>query len=237
MKKLIFSLILNFVFASLSFAQFSDTKPLPNFSKIDFEAYGELHLIQGDSTSIEIDMRRHHHLSDVVAEVRGNTLYVHYRDCRGFDWNLFGNRFPRMDVYITYQTLDELDLAGKVKVFSDAPIRTNDFELNTSGYVVGDLEIYAQDLEVETEGYINMTLFGEAQSLEADLAGVGKLHSLELFADYCEVTIDGAVSMDIYTRKELDAEVNGVGSIYYEGEPDRARIDRNGLVRVRSCRF
>lgn len=236
MKKLILCSIFSLFCFQLAIAQHSETRVISHFTNIDYEGYGELHLIKGDSFSVEIDTKKHYQLSNIMTEVKGNTLHIYYQE-EGKDnfWNTPA-RFPRTNIYVTYQTIDQLDLAGKVKVFSPDAIHSDRFDLTTSGYVVGDLEVYTQNMEVESEGYIKMKLAGEANSMEADLGGVGRLDALDLFTDYCEVEIEGTTTFDVYVREELDAEISGVATLYYEGKPRKTNIDRNGLVRVRSCR-
>ena len=127
-------------------------------------------------------------------------------------------------------------MEGKIKVFSRDAIRSDNFELSTSGHVTGDLEVYTKTLEVDSEGFIKMNMSGEAQTLEADFGGLGKFSALELFTDVCEIDVEGTTTVEVYAREYLDADLAGVSTLYYEGKPTKTNIDKSGLVRVRSCR-
>lgn len=236
MKKL-FLLPLYLLVAITVQAQYSETRPLYPFENIEYEGYGELHLIQSDSFSIEIDTRKHYQLDNIITEVKGNTLYIYHREaCDGNIWNI-STRFPRTNIYVHFQQLESLDVSGKVKLFCPDPIRSDDFDLKTSGYVVGHLEMYTQELEIDSEGYLKMEMAGEATELDAEFGGVGKFSALELFTNTSEIEVEGTTTVELYVRDKLDAELSGVSKLYYEGNPPTTKIDRQGLVRVRSCQM
>lgn len=237
MKKLF---LLPLYFSCIAFtlqAQYSEIRPLDAFTTIEYEGYGELHLLQSDSFSVEVNTRKHYQLDNIITEVKGNTLHIYHRDvCDGGFWDIPA-RFPRTNIYVSFQRLKSLDIAGKAKLFCPDPIRSDDFELETSGHVVGNLEIYTQDLEIESEGYLKLTMVGEATELDAEFGGIGKFNGIELYTNTSEIEVEGTTTVEIHVRDELDAEISGVSRLYYEGNPQRTNIDRQGLVRVRSCRM
>ncbi len=240
-KKIILTLLVALFCVATIFAQnrryYDDAfRNVGSFTELDLEGNCDLYLIKGDSCSVEIDARNNYNDYRIITKVRGNTLCVYYEDDWFMDRGSFFRPFPRYSIYITYTELDEIDLEGRIRLNVDAPLEADDLEIDMSGYITGEFTVNAKHLELDTEGFVRLRVDGETVSQEIYMEGLGRIDARDLFTDFCRVDIDGSTTLDIYVREELDADIGGVSTLNYSGEPIHKRIDRDGWVRVRSCR-
>ncbi len=100
---------------------------------------------------------------------------------------------------------------------------------------VGTLEVldfYDLDrLEVTQDGVGDVILIGSADRLVYEHDGVGSLEGFDFVADRVDITTDGVGNSEVNAVDSLRGELNGVGSIYYKGNPS-LNIDDDGVGRV-----
>jgi hypothetical protein len=61
------------------------------------------------------------------------------------------------------------------------------------------------------------------------LNGVGKLEAFDLESETCTVTVSGMGGVEVNVKENLNARVNGVGSIRYQGNPSKVDDRISGL--------
>ena len=123
---------------------------------------------------------------------------------------------------------------GAWKLEYDCPGVTEcDVELN--GAANGNFKFDALDtLRVDINGAGNCVFSGTARRAAITLNGAAQVSAFDLYAREAAVTINGASSCEITVEENLRAEINGVGTIVYDGEPEVKRaVHGLGSVRKR----
>jgi len=97
-------------------------------------------------------------------------------------------------------------------------------------FTFGDLE----RLNCILNGACDLTLRGLAQRANFTINGASQIAAFDLSAETADVTINGAGKCEITAAQSLAAEVNGVGSIIYDGGPTvRRAVHGLGEIRAR----
>jgi hypothetical protein len=85
------------------------------------------------------------------------------------------------------------------------------------------------DTKIEASGAANIEASGHLEHLSVRLAGAGNADLGNLVVDEAKVTVDGVGNVVVNPRHALDATMNGVGSIFYTGNPTRVSTRMNGF--------
>jgi hypothetical protein len=86
----------------------------------------------------------------------------------------------------------------------------------------GNIRIHAatgDKLVVTMQGAGNVEGDGQVGTLHARIDGAGNMSLAKLIATDAEVSVNGAGNMDVHATGSLNAQLNGVGSITYGGNP------------------
>ena len=132
-------------------------------------------------------------------------------------------------VFITYSKLEKLKSIGASIIKTDGPLVSERFELEVPGASLVDMEVEVTDLEIMLAGAGAVTLKGRAENQSISMNGVGNLAAYELESNFCEVTVSGMGSVEVNVKENLNARVNGVGSIRYKGNPTNVTDRISGL--------
>lgn len=92
--------------------------------------------------------------------------------------------------------------------------------------------IRGERFDVDYRGAGSMRLAGEVKSFRMTAEGVGEVNARGLVADKVDVRFRGIGDVQVYARQELDAVVQGVGSLTYFGKPPVVNKSASGLGSV-----
>ena len=93
----------------------------------------------------------------------------------------------------------------------------------------------AELVDLNIDGTGNMKLRGAAQQARFRLSGAANILAFDLTAQDADVSMDGFGKCEITAEKTLRAEISGMGSIVYGGDPTVSKnIDGLGSVRKRA---
>ncbi len=132
-------------------------------------------------------------------------------------------------IFITYQELSALKSIGASVINTDGPIVSSRFEMEIPGASLIDVELDVSDLEVMLAGAGSVKLRGNAENQTLSLNGVGNLEAFDLESRSCKVTVSGMGGVEINVKENLQARVNGIGSIKYKGNPQHVDDKVKGL--------
>lgn len=202
-----------------------------NFDQIDFGAFGELTITQGDRESLTIEAESNV-MSRIRTSVSGGTLYIEMKT-GGFPW--VGSVVPTKPVRydLTVKELNSLDLSGAGSVYAGA-IDTTRLNLDISGagqVVIRSLA--AGTLEVEHSGAGKIELAGQARRQEIHLTGVGEYDAADLESESVEIDLTGVGKATVWATEALDVQLSGVGDVRYYGDP-RVTQNVSGIGQVKS---
>ncbi len=79
--------------------------------------------------------------------------------------------------------------------------------------------ITQQHVEVHLAGAGKFTLAGTTDYFRGSIEGAGEIDAFELLATVGNLQIDGAGQISAHLSNQLQATINGLGSIQYKGKP------------------
>ncbi|HMA11199.1 MAG TPA: DUF2807 domain-containing protein [Steroidobacteraceae bacterium] len=143
-------------------------------------------------------------LQGTSTQVRNGVLVVLIRERGGWF-----QRGPAAKLRIQAPTLDSVQISG-----------AGDFNLHA---VSGDR------LDISVQGAGKLEADGTIGKLTARIDGAGSADLTKLAATDADVAVNGAGNLDVHATGILNAEVNGVGSISYSGNPQKVVPSVHGV--------
>ncbi|MBQ3125781.1 MAG: DUF2807 domain-containing protein [Clostridia bacterium] len=142
-------------------------------------------------------------------------------------------QFADADLEITLGVpVKTLTLSGGIELDAVLP-EVKAFALRVDGALDGEIAFGDLDtLDVEINGAGSLELDGTCAKADITVNGAGSIEADDLRCTDADVTINGAGSCEIHVSGTLNAEVDGIGSIRYRGNPARVNQSGGGIVSV-----
>lgn len=204
-----------------------DTIALSHFDQIDLAGSFNVHLTRGDKLQVIIETDQNL-LELVNVEVKGNTLYI----------SSTGNvilRPTRLNLFITYPALQKLNIGGACKISADQAIMTEALTIEMSGAAEVDLAIETRVLNTSLSGAGSIKFEGLAQEHYITLSGASSLRAEKLITEKTEIDLSGAGSAQVFASEVFKANLSGVGSIRYHGNPASTQVNKSGLGSIKKA--
>lgn len=208
------------------YAQDKETRNLENFSSVSFEGAYNVLLKEGSNTQIEIIGSDDKKPQDIFTEVRNGKLIVRFKDDKNnnFKWKMKGDS-DMPQVIVTYKKLVSIENSGVVNLRAEKKITGETFTFSASGAGNFEVEFEVEKLVVDMSGAMSLKVSGKATEQRYDLSGAGSIEAYDLVGDKVKIDMSGAGSAKVHAKKSIDAEISGVGSIRYKGNPDKVRAE------------
>lgn len=232
-KKINFSSLFKVLFISMLFASCGDgvhekgngtvteeTRNVGAFFNLDIDGDYEIVLQEGSTPLITVQTDENLH-QYVETKLDGQTLKVRNVE------KIQASENTRL--IITYQKIEDIILGGAAKVENRGVINSDELNIRVNGSGVIDLSINVRELELKLGGAGSVNLRGKAEKQKMELSGAGNLAALELESKECEVNLSGIGSAQVFVTDNLKAEVSGVGSIRFKGDPRNISREVSGL--------
>jgi hypothetical protein len=228
MYSIILAILLSFgVNAHAKIGNFKTTEEvtlqLGTFSKVQLDGGYEVVLIQGNEESVTIAADKEK-ISSVHASVKEGKLHV-YNDKYAQNY--------KVKLTIKFKNLEKIKFNGGVSLKCNNLLEFNNLELNIAGGADIKLNLKANDLKYVLDGGVNTDLIGQVVNLSLALNGAGRINAEELHAENVKVEIAGAGYAVVYGSKTVNAEISGIGSIEYTGNPQKVKSVVNGLGSIK----
>lgn len=180
----------------------SQQRGVDAFHSIDLRGAGELDVLVGPRQSVTLDAPREL-LAHVKTTVSNGELVIEQEG----GWMQL--RDASLKLRITLPKLNSLSVNGAGHV-------------SASGLAGGATTMVlsgAGDLEAS----------GTVDTLTVRINGAGNADLSHLAADSASVAVNGAGNLTVQATRQLDARLNGVGSIRYLGQPAQLSTEINGV--------
>ncbi len=118
-----------------------------------------------------------------------------------------------------YANVEEIEISGGIEFEMNAE-KCRSIDLDIKGGA--DVYIYNIDTvntDISIAGAASMDLSGKTGLFELELAGAGTIDAKSLVAEKAEVEISGAGTAEVSVIEELFADIDGVGTLTYYGDP------------------
>lgn len=130
-----------------------------------------------------------------------------------------------------FANIEEIEISGGIEIEMNAEAsRKIDLDIK-GGASLYIYNIAADHVEIDVAGAASMDLSGKAEVLELELAGAGSIDAKSLVCKKAEVKISGAGRASVSVIEELLADIDGVGTLTYYGDPVLKNIS-GGLTDV-----
>jgi hypothetical protein len=226
--KFILSALFLTAVATMVFAQEdgwdSKTFQVGEFSEISIEGAFKVYLVQGDNCYVKVKSTGSNVFNDII--IRNNKNKVDIK----MDQSIFD--FSRISLYITFKTLEKLEIEGGVNIKTNGYLDLNNLFVNVSGGANADLNMKADEVKIYGEGGFLFDLKGVTNALEIKINGAGHVNAAELKAKEVSFITVGFGTGSIYATDKLNARIEGVGKLRYKGDPKVTQyIDGLGSVK------
>lgn len=205
----------------------TEERPVSDFTAVNFTGFGELTLVQGETTALTIETDDNL-LPYIETTVSQGTLTIGFDD--GISIPLL-RPTQSLRYQLTVNTLTALDLSGAGTVAATT-LTADDLTLVESG--AGQITIdnlTADAITVEMSGAGSVDLAGEVTSQTVELSGLGTYEAGDLASQTAQVTLSGAGEATVWVSEQLDAEMSGAGTISYYGSP-QLTADSSGIGKI-----
>jgi hypothetical protein len=195
-----------------------------DFSEIMLDGAFKVYLVQGDHCNIEVKCSNDNVFDDII--VRRNQKEVEIK----LDQSFF--KYNRVSLYITFKSLEKLNIEGGVNLKTNGYLDLNNFAVNIEGGANIDLDMKAKNVEVYGEGGFLFELRGVADKLDITIKGAGHMSAADLKTKDVIFTVAGFGTGSVYATNTLNAKIEGVGKLRYKGDPKvNQYIDGLGSVK------
>jgi hypothetical protein len=173
----------------------TESRAVETFHAIELRGAAQMQVEVGKGPALSITAGERV-LQGTSSQVRDGVLVVLVRERGGWF-----QRGPAARLVVHAPTLDSVHISG-----------AGDFTLN---------DVSGEKLAIVVEGAGKLEANGTVRTLSARIDGAGNVDLGRLAAADAQVAVNGAGKLDVQATGTLNAEVNGVGSIAYAGNPQK----------------
>lgn len=207
----------------------SDKREMRDFNAIDIELAADIFVRQGDNFSFEAEGSESV-LDGIETEVKDGKLYITTQS----NWRKW-NQFEKARIYITMPTLNGLFFSGLGKLELQGKWVGQKLNVELEGaHNVYARNITLEALKIEFDGTGSIEIGGQSDKASLVINGTGYIDANDLQVQSARCAVNGLGKLECNVSDELLADVSGMGSILYRGEPKNVRSSVNGLGKVKA---
>lgn len=201
----------------------NETRNVGAFFELDIEGAYEIVLQEGTNplVAIETDENLHQYIETTID---GKTLRI--RDVEKVEPSEY------IRLLVSYQHIDEIRLGGAAKISNQGRLNTDELKIRVDGAGLLDLSLQAKELDLQLDGAGAVNLSGTVNKQRLELSGAGNVNAFELQSKDCDINLSGFGSAQVFVTDNLNAEVSGVGSIRFKGDPRNIKREVTGLGNI-----
>jgi hypothetical protein len=181
----------------------TESRTVETFHAIELRGAGDLDIQVGKGPALAVTAPQTM-MGDVEITVRDGVLVISTVEHRSWF-----RRRAKLELAIEAPLLDALTVNG-----------------------AGNIRIHAatgDKLTIIMQGAGNVEGDGQVGTLHARIDGAGNVSLSKLIATDAEVSVNGAGNMEVHATGSLNAQLNGVGSITYGGNPQKPVTSVRGV--------
>jgi hypothetical protein len=187
-----------------------EKRDVSGFLSLEVKGAFEVFLFQGKSESLTVEADKNL-MTIIKTEVKGDKLRIYTDESI--------KSFTKMNIYLTFEDLEMIDLSGAVEISADEKLRFEELSLDGSGASELDLIMEVASLNADFSGASEINLAGSAQSAIFDISGASEIDAYDFEIKHCELDVSGASDARIYVTDNLEVSVSGAATVRYKGNP------------------
>ncbi|MBS1745257.1 MAG: DUF2807 domain-containing protein [Bacteroidetes bacterium] len=214
MQKIIFSLIISFGVLTLNAQNVvhdanAQVRNVSEFNKIRVSNAISLYLSQGNEQGVAVSSENPNITNRIITQVSNGTLKIYVENGA---WNGWNWKNIHLKAYVTFTTLESLDVSGACAVELTDPIHVNNFKMELSGASSIKGQIKADDMDVELTGASTAKLSINANSFTLSQSGASNYKG-DLTTPSADFDISGASVTDVNgTVSKLSVDASGASN-------------------------
>ena len=200
---------------------------LAPFTSVQTDVLANIRFFQSDRHRIEAEGPERV-ISAIEVKVEGGVLKITSKK----NYKLKGGE--RLTLTIYGQTLRSISQDGVGSFRCSERVETDRMEILSTG--VGSVrmdDLQCNKLVVKNDGVGNINLKGKTNQADFVSEGVGTIYAYEMESQVTTVVLNGVGSVQCHASERCDLTSNGVGNIYYKGNPETERVHKNGVGSIR----
>lgn len=201
-----------------------ETYGMQAFNKIEVDAVANVKFIQTDETTHQVVLSCPDNYVDLFSlKVKGDKLYI------GFVKGTTNIESKNVDITVYAPQLRSLENSGVASVEIDRLV-ADELEVENSG--VGSIYLSGLQvtrLEAECSGVGSIELAGQTDRADLECSGVGSIKAKQLKARLVKAEVSGVGGIKCHATESITADVSGVGSLTYSGNPEKKSLNRSGV--------
>ena len=198
-----------------------------NFTQLSLKGVFNTILIQGDYPKVLIETDENLVETIQIIEEDGKLTIKSKKGA-----NI--KKSTKMNVYVTFQNLDDLEIKGVGNVSTKNMLTFND-ALNVEIEGVGntDLQLTCSELNAKFASTGNITLDGNVKQACIKNSGIGNINAFNLLVQDLEINNSGIGNVKIYAVNTLNIKSSGIGNLEYKGDAEIKDFNISGIGKVR----
>ena len=205
----------------------TDKRAMDDFNQVYIEGHFDVILHQGDQTGVYLDAKKSADLSLVKTSIKDEKLSIVYNH-----GNVVRNT-PKIQLHLYYKDVSRIEIEGKIWLESNETLTAETLKIFGEGMIKGEIDVNIKKILVDMEGLIRLKINGKADVAKFNLEGMGRIDGKKLVAQKASTNVAGWAKTFIDVQQEYAANMEGIGSINFTGDPEKASINREGIVIVR----
>lgn len=206
----------------------TEQRKLTNFNAIHVSLAADIYLTQADSFSFVAEGRSKL-IKLLETEVVDGVLKIHLDK----DSDIWDN-VDKLSIRISAPSFEKIILSGAGKIKTENKLTGSSLSLTISGANnVQFQDVELEELNIQLSGVGNVNIGGRATKATIDISGTGHIDVMDLVIQDAHCDISGMGKLSCYVENDLDAQVSGLGSIRYKGEPKFLRKNVSGIGKVK----
>ncbi|MBK6878383.1 MAG: DUF2807 domain-containing protein [Ignavibacteria bacterium] len=223
-------LVLPFLLVSISKAQdvkgngnvVKKTYSVSSFNRIELNGIYNTIIKQGNIESVEIETDENLQ-SYIKPEVTDKTLQIEQTEEVNF------KESTRMNVYITFKSIDKLTNNGVGNLKTDGTVNMNALSVSCNGVGNLELDLNSSTLNLEMSSVGNIELKGAVTQGDFQISGVGNIDAEDMKVEKLRIESSGVGNAKVYVTGEIQPTVNGAGNIKCKGNPTVKNLKQDGI--------
>ena len=197
----------------------TESRSVSEITAIELEMDADVYLIKGDTQNIVISTQQNI-LQVIQTTVDGGSLKIKTSESISVT--------EPIQIWITVKNIEALEISGSGSISSTTTFTSEKITADVSGSGKINVDLNCEKFNGDLNGSGTINLTGKIGKADIDLSGSGSIEASECEFDNCEITLNGSGDAILTIKSELDATINGSGSIRYRGNPQKVKSDING---------
>ena len=211
------------------FSQITKEIALKDFVTINLVGASSYILIPSDENKIEVEVKDEDVMNYIKIVNEQNRLLI---NTTSKNKNV-SKLCSELTFKVYFKEINEILFGGAGYLKNEGTIKTDKFKVNLKGAGDISLNINCSDFKGSVKGTGTLNAKGQCKNSYLSLSGVGNIKATKLISENTNIEVSGVGSAKVYASEKLVANLNGVGSIKYLGEPKKKIFDKNGLGSIK----